>query len=203
MDELYNLIAEMITYLVSITDREFFKRYNSRTLPEREREQNTIRANVQELFEEETEYFCELNNKKVKERKLLEKVKILFLNCKDQGDCRCLLRLLEILDSALEQQMLWEMESMGGYTLEGGLNSNWKVLKLGIVPRYICHWERGHRGSQHYERIDNFLRNILIINYNALEDLRVINHFLPTDTFWTAEQRGSLSAADSIWRKCI
>ena len=98
MDELYNLIAEMITYLVSITDREFFKRYNSRTLPERE--QNTIRANVQELFEEETEYFCELNNKKVKERKLLEKVKILFLNCKDQGDCRCLLRLLEILDSA-------------------------------------------------------------------------------------------------------
>lgn len=197
LDELYNLIAEMIVYLIKTEDREFFKKYNSRSLSERKKESDIIHENVHELFEEETEHFCELNHKKLREQGVMEKVGRLFLNCKKQGKSRYILRLLEILDNALERQMLYEMECIGGDSFEGGLNSNWKALKLGIVPRCICYWERGHRGSQHYERIDNFLKNILVINYNALGELQIFNHFLPTNTFWTAEQRGSLSVSVS------
>lgn len=197
LDELYNLIAEMIVYLINDEDKGFFKKYNSRTVGERKKELYTIRENVQELFEEGTEHFCELDHKKIREQGFIEKIERLFSSLRNQKDHRCILRLLEILDSALERQMLYEMESIGGDSFEGGLNSNWKALKLGIVPRYICYWERGHRGSQHYERIDNFLKNILVINYNALGDLQISNHFLPTNKFWTAEQRGSLSVAVS------
>lgn len=197
LDELYNLIAEMIAFIVSVENIDFYKKYNSRVTSERKREMDIIRENTRELFEAGTEHFCELNHKKIREQGFVEKIKELFLSSKDQGDHRCILRLIEILDSALERQMSWEAESISGTVFEGGLNPNWKALKLGIMPRCICHWERGHRGSQHYDRIDNFLKNILIINYTALGDLQIFNHFLPTDTFWTAEQKNSLSVAIS------
>lgn len=37
LDELYNLIAEMIVYLINDEDKGFFKKYNSRTAGERKK----------------------------------------------------------------------------------------------------------------------------------------------------------------------
>lgn len=195
MEKFYEFIAEMIAYLVNTENKDFYKKYNSRIQEERKREQDKLYIYVPGLFESDTKHLCQIDHMNVQQ--LHKGAGRLFSDCKDQKDHRCLLRLLEVLDAGLERQMMWELESIGEDAFEGGLNHNWKLLKLGILPRCSCYWEREHRGSQHYDRIENFFKNILIIDYRPLVELKVINHFLPANTFWKAEQKGSLAIAVS------
>lgn len=200
LDELYNLIAEMIVYLLEKTDADFYKKYNSRTQTERDRERNIVCKNVPGLFEKDSEQCCDLGNNIGTKTEFLESLKHLFLYCRKAEEDKCILQLLELLDGSLEFQMLRELESLEDEASEECLNPNWNKLKLGIVPRCTCYWERGHRGSQHYDRLDNFLKNILIINYQVLGEMQVFHHFLPVNTFYSAEKKGSLSVAVSPFK---
>lgn len=198
MEDLYNLIAEIIRHLLDHTDADFYKRYHSRTQQERRKEIAALYQSIPMLFEEDGEQYRELgcgNDEVVRE--LACRGMDYLKACKENGEYKCLLRLLEFLDMALERQMVRELESRENTATGECLNPNYHTLALGIVPRCPCYWERGHRGSQHHDGITNHLKNILFIDKTALGKLEVVHHYLPVNTFLAAEKRGKLSVAVS------
>lgn len=193
MRELYNLIAEIISYLLDNTNSEFYRRYNSRTKKKADGEREFLLQKIPALFDGETKGVAEL----LKPEDMLPDLKAVFEQCQGENNSGRLLDLVEKLDAALEKQLRREFESRQGEHTEECLNSNWNTYRVGLLPRCGCRWERKHRGSQHRDRIDNFLHNFLLIDYRGWTEWRIEHHFLPASLFARAEEEGKLRVAFS------
>lgn len=202
--ELYNLLAKIISCVIKNTDNDFYKRYDCRTTERKNKEKDLMIAHVPLLFEDNEQHYRELGaGREGMPEGLLQQIQAFVVICTDQADYGCLLRLIEILDMTLETQMTRELESLSNTFSTECLNANANRLEIGIVPRCVCHWERNHRGSQHLACVDNYLKNILLIDYNALGRLEIVHHYLPVNTFAMAEKRKKLHVAISplAWEK--
>ena len=197
MRDLYNLIAEIISYLLKNTNPDFYRRYKSRTKKKADEEREFLLQKIPALFDRETKGTAEI----VKPEDLLPDLKRVYEQCQGENNQGTLLDLVEKLDAALQNQLRREFESRQGEHTEECLNSNWNTYKVGLLPRCGCRWERKHRGSQHRDRIDNFLHNFLLIDYGNWAEWRIEHHFLSASLFARAEGEGKLRVAFSPFKK--
>lgn len=197
MRDLYNLIAEIISYLLKNTNPDFYRRYKSRTKKKADEEREFLLQKIPALFDRETKGIAEI----VKPEDLLPDLKRVYEQCQGENNQGTLLYLVEKLDAALQNQLRREFESRQGEHTEECLNSNWNTYKVGLLPRCGCRWERKHRGSQHRDRIDNFLHNFLLIDYGNWAEWRIEHHFLSASLFARAEGEGKLRVAFSPFKK--
>lgn len=200
MQKLYNVIAEMVAEITGNNKEDFYKKYRARSLKKREQEMQVIQEKLPEVFEQGTRRYRALEKHSNFGEDFIIRLKELFDTEQKAGHYNLLLRTLEVLDAALERQIVRELQSAWSDGTEACLNSNWNTLKVGIVPRCECYWERKHKGSQYYSRIDNFLSNILIIDYRKLGEAHIFHHYLPVDMFGRAEQKGELTVAISPFK---
>lgn len=196
MEEIYNLMAEIIYYFFENINSDFYQHYNNRTKKSIDNIKSSIAHEIPRLFCANGEGIAALEAPE----SVLCGINSVFLSCKGNKEFDKLLQLLIILDNSLEKQMRWEYESRQGNCFEGCLNENWKKYKIGLLPRCECCWERHHRGSQHYNRIDNFIQNFLIIDYRVWENWRIMHHFLTTSLMAKAEENKKLTVVISPYK---
>lgn len=196
MEEIYNIMAKIIYYFFENVNPDFYQHYNNRTKKSIDNIKSRIAHEIPRLFSVDGEGVAELEAPE----SVLPEINSFFNACIGNREVDSLLQLLIILDSALEKQMRWEYESRQGSCFEECLNTNWNEYKVGLLPRCRCFWERRHRGSQHYSRIDNFIQNILIVDYRQWESWRIQHYFLPTSLLARAEEDKKLIVAFSPFK---
>lgn len=200
MQKLYNIIVRIIVEITNNVKEDFYKKYRGRSSKKRREEIESIQKQLPEVFEQGTSRYRAIEKSDELGCAFVNHLIELFDCCKRDEDYCCLLRVLEVLDAALERQMQREAESAWNEGTESCLNSNWNTMRVGIVPRCKCNWERAHRGSQYYDRIENYLINMLVIDYRRIEGTRIYHHYLPPELFYRAEQNGELTVAVSAFK---
>lgn len=196
MEEIYNVMAEIICYFLDNVNSEFYQHYANRTKRSIDIIKSHIAHEIPRLFSASGEGIAGLESSEA----VLVDINKFFAVCKDNEKTDELLQLVIILDYSLERQSRWEYECRQGKCLEGYLNGNWKKCKTGLLPRCGCRWERHHRGSQLYNRIDNFLQNILIVDYRLWEGWSIMHYFLPISLLAKADEEKKLSVAFSPYK---
>lgn len=196
MEEIYNVMAEIICYFFENVSPEFYQHFNNRTKKSIDNIRSRISHEIPQLFSANGEGVARLEAPE----SVLHGISRFFKVCKENQKTDDLLQLLIILDCSLEKRMQWEYESRQGGCFEEYLNNNWKKCKTGLLPRCSCRWERRHRGSQHYGRIDSYFQNILIVDYRQWEGWRIMHYFLPNSLLAKAEEEEKLSVAFSPYK---
>ena len=196
MKELYNLMAEIISCLLKNVGAEFYVHYDSRTKRKVDKAKSFIMQEVPSLFDKDAKGFTGIEDPE----EMIPGIRKTFEICRIKKNYDCLLDMLAMLDGALEEQLGREFESRQGKHTEECLNTNWNTYRVGILPRCRCYWERSHRGSQHYNRIDTYMYNLLVIDYSKWKDWRIVHHFLPENLLSRAGKEEKLRVAFSPFK---
>ena len=196
MNNIYNLLADLCSHVIKNCDENFFVQYSCVSKSETVRLKEYVNKKIPELIIESGETFtiCQLDNSFINSEKfkLLSEVSEEF---KKQNDYFSLVGFIQILDESLEtllKEKFYELEQ-DSFTVV--LNTNRETTGIGLLPRCSCAWERKHRLSQCYNRMDNFLFNLLLMENVILEELIDKHIFLKQDFFKTFPQNRTLKIA--------
>ena len=196
MTDIYDTVAGLCAHMADLWSASFFTGFSCITRPERERVRATIRGRFPSIYgddgsvkaldrEEFTHSFAKSLESFVEEQK-------------ECGDMYLLMGTLVAIDAALKKVLKEEAES---FTREGlgkcgfSLNSNRRTTGIGLLPRFQCCWERKGRLSHRYNRLDNFLSNLLVIEVSGLWDIMDRHIFLKEDVFPDFARTRSLKVA--------
>ncbi len=191
MQKIYDLIAYLCSYVISNCHEDFFVHYRCITKNEQSRIANRIQSKVplyigssiRTLYIEEIDddFYLSLHD-------LQEELKA-------ESDYFAMVGLIQALDQALEQIIRNNIQyrQLQGATLV--LNTNRSTVGLGLLPRCWCCWERKKRLSHAYNRIDNFLSNLLVMENVILGNLIDRHIFLPGKLFKNFENSKRLCIA--------
>lgn len=181
MLELYNIIAYLCAYIIKNCSEDFFVKYSCMSDVEKHRINCAIKNNIPLLFvtnvkiyrleiNEVDDYFCEEISNLVH----------LLLQSKDYY---CIVGLVQVLDRALENILKNTISDFQNEATVSMLNTNAETTGIGILPRCTCCWERKGRLSSHYNRLDNYLINILLVEKFVLGNLNDNHIFLNSSMF--------------------
>ena len=119
----------------------------------------------------------------------------------ERSDIYGMIGLAQSLDEAMRVILLEELHKFQEDSFSVVLNSNRESTGIGLLPRCSCIWERRHRLSHSYNRLDNFLCNILLIENRIIDDLIDKHIFLKNDMFPELAARRSIRIAASPLRR--
>ena len=102
---------------------------------------------------------------------------------KNKRDLFMIVVLLQILDEGLIGILFDRIHEFQNDRWSIVLNGNRETTGIGILPRCSCVWERKNRLAHSYNRLDNFLYNILIMRNDILRDLIDCHVYLKDDFF--------------------
>lgn len=188
---LYNVMSILIRNIIDHADEKFFEGFRAISQEEHQRLNNTIMEIFPELFEKDRagEYkelvLDNLGDFYLRSRRLIEQAE-------KSGDFGVLIRLLEKLDLCLSKQIYAEVELSDSYKSIKMLNTNGAETSIRLLPRVSCPWERSCRGSQHFDRLDNYLKNFYYLTEEAISPFEIENIFLPQRMFARAQRKGKL-----------
>ncbi|WP_407429493.1 hypothetical protein [Treponema sp.] len=91
--------------------------------------------------------------------------------------------LIQLLDESLENLLQQKIKDFQEDDFSVVLNTNRENTGIGLLPRCSCVWERKHRLAHSYNRMDNFLFNILLMENSILGELIDKHFFLKKDLF--------------------
>ena len=197
MTNIFDIIADLCSYAIKNASSDFFLKYSCFS-PE---EKNTCYQEAAKhtgslfistsggidavrwlkkedltdtLFGELTEYIAEL---------------------KDKQDMFGIVVLLQILDEGLAGILMDRIYEFQNDNWSIVLNENRETTGVGLLPRCSCVWERKNRLAHSYNRLDNFLYNILILRNDILRDLIDRHIYLKDDFFPDFEEKRMLKIA--------
>ncbi len=196
MTKIYDTVAGLCAYMADLWSASFFTGFSCITRPERERVRATIRGRFPSIYgddglvralerEEFTKGFAQSFGSFIEEQK-------------DCGDMYVLMGALVAIDATLKNVLKEEAESFTREGLGGcgfSLNTNRAKTGIGLLPRFHCCWERKGRLSHRYNRLDNFLSNLLVIETGGLWDIMDRHIFLKADVFPDFARTRSLKVA--------
>ena len=192
MQRIYNIIAELCSFIISSCTEDFFVKYSCIARSERERIHLLIGqqlpslvagGRVQQLGREDcTEAFCVQLDR-------------LIARLKEQADYFAVVTLVQALDESLEGELRRTVAEYQRDDFSVVLNGNRETTGVGLLPRCSCCWERKRRLSHYYNRMDNFLFNLLLMENSILGELIDKHFFLPADLFPGFAERKSLKIA--------
>ena len=190
---IYNIIAELCALVIKNCTEDFFVRYSCVSAAEKARVNEIVRSTVGILFSEKGEirplsktdltesFFSDLNQ--------------LVASFTETQDFFAIVGLTQILDEALSLLLKEKTAEFQKDDFSVVLNTNREQTGIGLLPRCSCVWERKHRLSHSYNRMDNFLFNMLLMENSILGELIDKHFFLKNDLFPHFAQTRSLKVA--------
>ena len=194
MVRIYNIIARLCSYMTNpCIDESVFVRYSCISASAKEKIRNEIRNSLGFLFVDKKK---DSHKENCDEGFLIRQLKeddmdgsffqaleryIDFLE--QQSYHFIIIGLLQVLDEGLKTLLLEKIRECQSDDFSVVLNTNRETTGIGILPRTSCVWERKHRLSHSYNRLDNFLFNMLMLQNSILGELIDKHYFLKNDVF--------------------
>ncbi len=202
---IYNLIAELCARVNRFrADDAIFVRYSCISLSAQQQLRREIYQNVSELFVPPKD-FSETGNTLLVRQLRQDDLTESFFDAlerfagtlREPSQAFMIIALLQVLDEGLEtilRNLIVQFQS-DDFSLV--LNINRETTGIGLLPCCSCMWERRHRLSYSYNRLDNYLFSLLLID-NAVLGERIDKHyFLKQDIFPHLTERRELRIAAS------
>lgn len=182
---LYNKFALLIRAALDCTDENFFERYSALGQERLMSINKDVESSFSTLFYDGN--IVQMSDSLCTE-KFLESLSAVSVDIKGEYEKQVLVRLLTILDISMSK-------CIENYSTEGiikGLNSNADQIRLQLLPRAKCFWEHRNRGSNHSNDLMNYLNFFIFIDMKKTDGYKILNYFLPYDTFTAARKRKTL-----------
>ena len=201
---IYNTAAELCSLIINSCAEEFFVHYSCISNAEKFRINELIFESIPVLFETETERLRLFEIHQLSENELdedfFERLEILVGKFKKSEYFFAIVGLIQILDEALETLLQKKIAEFQKDDFSVVLNTNRETTGIGLLPRSSCVWERKHRLSHSYNRMDNFLFNMLLMENSILGELIDKHFFLKKDLFPKFSETRSLKIATTPLR---
>ncbi|MBQ7158338.1 MAG: carbon-nitrogen hydrolase family protein [Treponema sp.] len=193
MQKIYNLIAELCSYIIGSCTEDFFVKYSCISNSEQKRIHTLIRGRVNGLFSSENtiQQFSESLMTDV----FFEQLNALVQDIKNERDYFAIVGLVQVLDESLETILRAQTAEFQQDDFSVVLNTNRESTGVGLLPRCSCVWERKRRLSHYYNRMDNFLFNLLLMDNSILGELIDKHFFLKNTLFPHFKERRALQIA--------
>lgn len=188
----YNIVADICSFVIGSCPEEFFVKYSCVSKAERARIRGIVEAAAPSLVSGGRTQ--KLADGDATERILPELARLVG-SLKGSRDFFALAGLAQILDDALEPQLRERTAEFQADDFSVTLNTNREATGIGLLPRCPCVWERKHRLSHSYNRMDNFLFNMLLMENAILGELIDKHFFLRRELFPGFGARRSLKVA--------
>ena len=188
--KLYNFIALLCSEVINSCPEEFFVNYSCISLDEKAELYSKIRNQVPTLERQlsDQDFDDAFFNK-------LDDVVHSFAMPDGQKDFYGIIALIQLLDDGLHTILISQIKDFQEDDFVVVLNSNRETTGIGLLPRCSCAWERKHRLSHSYNRLDNFLFNFLLLENKILGELIDKHFFLKKDLFIDFETKRYLTIA--------
>ena len=188
--KLYNFIAQLCSEVINSCPEEFFVNYSCISLDEKAELYSKIKNQVPALERQlnDQDFDDAFFNK-------LDDVVHSFTMPDGQKDFYGIVALIQLLDDGLHTILISQIKDFQEDDFVVVLNSNRETTGIGLLPRCSCAWERKHRLSHSYNRLDNFLFNFLLLENKILGELIDKHFFLKKDLFSDFETKRYLTIA--------
>ena len=189
MTRICNIIAELCSEIIrSCPDDSLFVKYRCLSLKCRNEMLRNISDNISSLFTAPPE--DDGQNKHIRQLKendltddfyaeITEYISVL----QDKAEPFSMIVLVQVMDEAMKTLLLEKIREYQTDDFSVVLNTNRETTGLGLLPRCSCVWERKHRLSHSYNRLDNFLFHFLLMENSILGELIDKHIFLTNDMF--------------------
>lgn len=200
MTRLYNIVAELCSYVINSCDERVFLEFSCVSMNERRRNYDMIRQVCPVFFDAAGRV-----RKTVKEdfdEAFYKGIDRLIDEYKKKSDYFGIIFLLQIIDESLEGILQEEIAELQEEDFSYILNNNRETTGIGLLPRCTCGWERKRRLSDYYNRIDNCLYNFLLMENSILGELIDKHYYLKRGFFEKFDTNGKLKiATTALWRE--
>ena len=197
--KIYNIIAELCSLIIKSCAEEFFVHFSCISNAEKFKINELVFEALPVLFEKESDGFRIFQIHHVAEDELTEdfyeKLEELIEVFKKDKYFFAIVGLIQILDESLETLLQEKIAEFQADDFSVVLNSNRESTGIGLLPRTSCVWERKHRLSHSYNRMDNFLFNMLLMENSILGELIDKHFFLRKDLFPNFAKKRSVKIA--------
>lgn len=206
MIRICNIIAELCSEIIrSCPDDSLFVKYSCLSLKRRNEMLRDISENVSLLFTvtSENEYKT-LHIRQLKENDLNDvfyaELEEYISALQNKADPFSMIALVQVMDEAMKTLLLERIREYQTDDFSVVLNTNRETTGIGLLPRCSCIWERKHRLSHSYNRLDNFLFHFLLMENSILGELIDKHIFLTNDMFPDFSVKKNLKiAASAVW----
>lgn len=200
MTELYNIVAELCSYVINSCDDRVFLEFSCVSMNERKRYFGLIKKYCPMFFNEDGTVRIAARRDFTKQ--FYVSVCELIDEFKRESDFFGVIFLLQIIDESLEEILQGEIAALQKENFSYILNMNRESTGIGLLPRCTCGWERKRRLSDYYNRIDNCLYNFLLMENKILGELIDKHYYLKKGFFKHFDDTGKLKVATTaLWKK--
>ena len=193
MLKVYNDIADLCSFIIGSCDEDFFVKYSCMVPSEKEKAYGEIGERISILNQAK----LKRNPLTVEEldEKFYVQLKDYVDELKEKRDYYSIVCLIQVLDDSLSEILLDKIMELETDDFSVVLNTNRETTGIGLLPRTSCMWERKHRLSHSYNRMDNFLFNMLLMENDILGEMIDKHFFLKKDMFPGLSERKSIKIA--------
>lgn len=193
MEIFWNYYAEAIRYLLDHSDERFWQKYRAINLDKLRKDFFKTFAG---LLDVKTNDIIRMSEGMFDER-LMEDFGRYLSKQMEAGNLAEIAYCLSKFDHALEYVLAQWGDGRKLCEERRSLNANADVTSVQLVRRTVCCWERRSRGKQHYQRLDNYLHNLMCIDLSKAEDFEIRHYAANQDFLKKAAQRGKLTVGVS------
>ncbi len=190
---LYNLFAELCSYVAQTLTKNYLVKYSCISEEERSRVNHKIEHETP-LYLDEKGNFAPIDEEIITNEFAI-KLSSFAESLKITDDKNCIMRLLQAIDSGLSLILAEESAHLQAQPKSKSLNTNRSETGISLLPRCECVWARKSRQSFSYRRIDNYLRYIMVIEDRVLEDIDDEHIFIPKGFFRQFDETKQLKIA--------
>ena len=201
MPNLYNIVAELCSTIVSSCSEDFFVRYSCVSPAEQARIYKVVQLGEPTLIDENEPSMARKLTSSDVTKPFLDRLKQLIEELKNNCDYYALLGLLQILDQSMALLLNEAITEFEQESFSIVLNTNRETVGVGILPRCSCVWERKHRLVHRYNNLESFLYNILLIENSVLGELIDEHFFLKKELFPRFRERNAVKIAATPLRR--
>ena len=190
---IYNIIAELCSFLISSIGKEYLILYKSISVKEKIRIDNMIQENTDLYMSNKHKYIPVFEPDITQEyMQKLYSFKDLLLKT---GDKNGVIRFLQALDETVAVLLYDEREILEEKLVSTEINTNRNTTGISLLPKMRCVWSRKHRHSFSYVRIDSYLSYLLVVE--DVPNIEAEHIFIPRGAFPTFEKTKQLNVAAS------
>ena len=204
MYRMYNFVAELCSFVIQSCTEDFFVHYSCIAPVERQQIDRLLYERLPKLFvpEEGQSGSSEVAPLQIRQLErgdlsdsFYSEMDGVFSDLSAQSDFFAVTRLTQVLDESLASLLLLEIEKYQEDDFSVVLNTNRESTGIGLLPRCSCIWERKHRLSHTYNRMDNFLYHFLLLEHSILREVIDMHFFLKKEFFPGFQEKRSLKIA--------
>ena len=196
MLNIYNIIADICSEVISENDETLFVRYSCVSQEAKRQIYSGIYNAFPILSDDRTGATRFLEPDDLTES-FFEELICFTEKLRGSRDYFVMIALLQVLDEALKRLLHEKIEEFCRDDFSVVLNTNREITGVGLLPRCSCVWERSNRLAHSYNRLDNFLFNLLLMENSILGELIDKHYFLKRDFFPYFEEDHTLRIAAS------